>query len=223
VELTTEKQRVLIVDDHPIVRAGLRALLDEQPDLEACGEATTSREALEAVTRLKPDVALVDVALGGETGLELIGQLKAEVPNLAVLVLSMHDELLFAERALRHGADGYVMKHEPTDRLLTAIRQVLGGKTFYGRAVTERLLRAQSPRQGLVNRLGVERLSARELEVFRLLGKGLSTAEIAKQLSISAKTVETHRLHVKEKLGVETSAQLVVLSVQYFGVAVRPD
>jgi DNA-binding NarL/FixJ family response regulator len=215
---------VLIVDDHPIVREGLRALLNQQPDLRACAEATNSREALEALAAHKPDAALVDVALNRENGLELISLLKSADPRIVVLALSMHDEFLFAERALRHGASGYVMKHEATDQLLTALRQVLCGKTFYSNAVTERLLRSLSPNPRSEQRVGVERLSARELEVFRLIGMGLSTTEIAKQLHISNKTVETHRLRVKDKLEVETATQLVVLAVQYFGdVAIKGE
>ena len=211
------RRTVLIVDDHPIVREGLRALLNQQPDLEVCAEATNSFEALDALRTRRPDAALVDVALGRESGLDLISQLKRAEPKLAILALSMHDEFTFAERALRHGASGYVMKHEATEMMLNALRQVLSGKISFSGAVTERLLRSMGPRSIAENRTGVERLSARELEVFRLIGMGLSTIEIAAQLHISNKTVETHRLRIKEKLEVETATQLVVLAVQYFG------
>jgi DNA-binding NarL/FixJ family response regulator len=209
------KRRVLIVDDHPIVREGLRALINQQTDLETSGEAADTAQALAAMAEALPDIALVDIALGRESGLDLISAIKARHADLPILAISMHDEQLFAERALQHGANGYIMKHEATDLLLTALRQVLDGRPFVSPAVTERMLRGVSSRSPVGPRHGIERLSDRELEVFRLLGLGLSTIDIAGQLGISQKTVESHRLRLKDKLGVETSSQLVVLAARW--------
>ncbi len=207
------KHKVLVVDDHPIVREGLSGLINQQPDLEVCAQAANSEQALAALGKTDPDAALVDIALGKESGLELIARLKQQSPRIKILALSMHDELLFAEGALQQGASGYVMKHQATDQLLTALRQILSGRFFVSDPLAERLLRKLHTRTE--QRTGVESLSTRELEVFRLLGTGLSTSEVSERLHISPKTVETHRARIKDKLELTTAAQLVVLAAKW--------
>jgi DNA-binding NarL/FixJ family response regulator len=203
-------KRVLLVDDHPIVREGLRGLLCQAKDLVVCGEAGASEEALELARELSPDAVIVDISLGKQSGLELIRALREHKASLVILALSMHDEMIYAERALRSGANGYVMKQEATQKLVDALRSVLAGKTYVSQAVTERLLTTMArPRAGVAT-YGIDRLTDRELEVFRLVGMGLGSADIAHKLGISQKTVETHRSRIKEKLGVTTVSELVI-------------
>jgi DNA-binding NarL/FixJ family response regulator len=207
---TLEKwQRVLLVDDHPIVREGLRALFAGYPEFVICGEASGVEEAMALVRTLQPDAAVVDISLGHESGLELIAMARREAPTMVLLALSMLDEMTYAERALRQGANGYVMKQEATDRLVTALRRTLSGKVYVSPSVRERLL-ATLGKQSDEVRYSVDRLTDRELEIFRLLGLGLRAAEIAKRLGISPKTIETHRTRIKAKLGVETASELVI-------------
>ena len=199
--------RVVIVDDHPIVRAGLAALIDAEPDLEVCGFAEDGREALGVVERARPDLVLVDLSLGGTSGLDLIKRL-VERP-VKVLVVSMHDELTWTERALAAGALGYVHKSEATRDIVQAVRRVMTGRPYVSEATSERMLqrlvgtatreRSESP---------IESLSDRELEIFERIGQGLSTLEISEALGLSPKTVQTYRQRVKEKLGLETAAEL---------------
>jgi DNA-binding NarL/FixJ family response regulator len=201
--------RIVLIDDHPVVREGLRALFRENPEFLVCGEAASVEEGLRTLRGLRPDAAIIDISLGRESGLELVEQARAELPELAILVLSMFDEMSYAERALRHGANGYVMKQEATERLITGLYRVLSGKSFVSPAVSERLLatlgKASDP-----TRHSIDRLTDRELEIFRLVGMGVRSSEIASRLGISQKTIETHRLRIKAKLGVETAAELVI-------------
>ena len=194
--------RVLVVDDHPIVRYGFAQLLSVAPDLEVCGQAADAASALELLSSARPDVILVDVSLGKTNGIDLIRELKDKSPEAAVLVVSIHDEQLYAERAMRAGASGYIMKQEATETLVQAIRTVAGGGTFASAAATP----VGSPLEGL---------SDRELQVLEQLGRGLGTRAIAEQLAISVKTVESYRARLKEKLNLRSGTELVRFAVRW--------
>jgi DNA-binding NarL/FixJ family response regulator len=205
---TATKARILLVDDHALMRRGLADLIGDQPDLEVCGEAADTVEGMTRVASLRPDLVIVDLSLKTGHGLDLIRQLRVRDENCKILVLSMHDEKLFAERALRAGAMGYVNKEEAPAKVIDAIRQVLSGKVSLSSTMTERLLqRATGSGEGNV-RLPSECLSDRELTVFQMIGQGLATREIAARLHLSIKTVETYREHIKAKLGLKNSAEL---------------
>jgi DNA-binding NarL/FixJ family response regulator len=212
-------KKVLVVDDHPIVREGIAQLFARQPDLCVVGNAVDTASARQAVRTCAPDVALVDLSLGRESGLDLIPLLRQDAPALLVLALSMHDEALYAKRALQAGARGYIMKHEGTDLLLHAIRTVLAGEVYVSARINATFLRSLTDgrqRQPAGEpRTPLGELSNRELQIYRLVGHGLSTKEIAHQLFLSAKTVETHRGHIKQKLGLETSAALVAHAAEW--------
>jgi DNA-binding NarL/FixJ family response regulator len=211
-----KKARVLIVDDHPIIRQGLRELIDQEPDLEVCGEAENAIEALKAIRTLNPDVALVDISLNKDmSGFDLIKDVKYQYPNLPTLVLSMHDESIFAERVLRAGGRGYVMKEEATEKVLIAIRKVLGGGIYLSDRVTSKMLSKISNARTAQEPSGVELLSDRELEVFELIGQGLGTQKIAERLNLSVKTVEAHRMHIREKLKLKDATELLQHAIQW--------
>jgi DNA-binding NarL/FixJ family response regulator len=201
--------RVLLVDDHPIVLQGLTQLINQEPDLTVCGQALTAEKALQAIEQLHPDLAIVDICLRGTGGLELIKAIKRRHPNLPVLVVSMHDESLYAERAIRAGAMGYVMKEKATDELLSSIHRVLEGEIYLSKKMSNKLLSQLVGHSISKTGSTVERLSDRELQVFRLMGKGSTTRQIASELSLSMKTVESYREHLKEKLQLKTAAELV--------------
>jgi DNA-binding NarL/FixJ family response regulator len=205
----------LIVDDHPVFRHGIASLINAEADLHVCGEASTSPLALDAMRRLKPDVALLDISLPGSNGVELIKLMKAEQPKLPLLILSMHDESLYALRSLRAGALGYVMKAEALNHVLTALRKVLKGEVYVSEKFSERLIfkAIQSIDGGLGS--PVDKLSDRELEVLELLGRGFGTREIANELHLSVKTIETHRAHIKEKLGFKDAGEMVRFSIDW--------
>lgn len=209
------KSRVLLVDDHPVVRDGLAQLIRGEADLTVCGEAGSAEEALDAVNRLEPDLAIVDISLGGVNGIELIKNIKAIRPTLVVLVLSMHDESHFAERALRAGASGYVMKREARDHIMQAIRTVLLGESYVSEKMTKNIVHQYLHGGANKNATPIDRLSDRELEVLTLLGKGLSSKEIAHRLHLSQKTVDSHRTHMKEKLNVKGAPELVRFAVEW--------
>jgi DNA-binding NarL/FixJ family response regulator len=208
------KYRVLLVDDHPLVRRGLADVIAREPDLEACGEAGDVAEGLAVVERTKPHVVVVDLTLKTGHGLELIEKLKSRDPDLKILVSSMHDEMLFAERVLRAGARGYISKQEPPEALIRAIRQVLRGELYLSPRMTSRLLTRvvagastqDDPVQGFSNR---------ELEVYEMIGQGLTIQQIASRLHLSPKTIETHREKIKQKLNVTNSAELNRRAVQW--------
>lgn len=202
-------RKVLIVDDHPIVREGLAKLLGDERDLVVCGEAETACEGLEAVSRLRPDLAVVDISLAGRTGLELIKDIRARFPQVPVLVMSMHEELIYAERALRAGARGYIMKQQGGKVLVQAIRRVLEGQVYVSEKISAHILDGLSDSRARGKRSAVELLTEREFEVLQLIGQGLSTREIAGHLHVSVKTVEVHRVHIKEKLHLREGAALV--------------
>ncbi|MBV9009541.1 MAG: response regulator transcription factor [Verrucomicrobia bacterium] len=204
-----KRSAVLVVDDHPLFRRGVVQLLQDEPDLEVRAEVSTSSEALGAIRKHKFDLAVVDIGLEGSTnGIELTKYIKAEKPKLPVLVLSMHDETLFAERALRAGARGYVMKREALDNFISAVRSVLRGEIFISPNMSKRMVLAHLHGGGGETLSPIERLSDRELEVLQLLGEGREVRDIAQRLHLSAKTVEAHRAHIKEKLQLQNARQV---------------
>lgn len=209
------KARILLVDDHPVMRRGLSEIINDDPDMEICGEAATDVEALELSAELRPDVALVDVSLGDSSGIELVRQLKEQHPQLKTLVLSMHDEELFAERAVRAGALGYVNKNQPTETLIQALRQVLDGKVYLTPRMTDRILNQMAGGKTEPGHDRLANLSNRELQVFEMIGHGLITKQIAAKLSLSAKTVETYREHIKDKLNLANATELTRRAVQW--------
>jgi len=208
------KKKIFIVDDHPMMREGLAQLIAHESDLVVCGEADDAAQALEQIEKLRPDLALVDITLRSTNGLELIKDLRIRVPALSILVISMHDESLYAERVLRAGGRGYVMKQEGGKKLMEAIRHVLSGKTYVSEKISAKILDVFSgrPTEGSSP---VENLTDREFEVFQLIAAGLSTKEIAGKLHISAKTVEVHRVNIKQKLNVETAPELIRFAVRW--------
>ena len=192
------KHRIFLVDDHPLVREGLTNLINRQDDLIVCGEAEDSSEAIGGIARSRPDVAVIDISLKNESGLELVKNLGSQFPLVALIVLSMHDEALYAERALRAGARGYVMKRETTKSVLTAIRRVLEGSVYLSERVVNGMARKLSLSDKASVSSPVERLSDRELEIFRLLGQGRTTSQIAEDLHLSLKTVQAYCARAKE-------------------------
>lgn len=209
------KQQVLIVDDHPMMREGLAQLINHEADLTVCAQAGAAAEAFELVEKTSPDLALVDISLPDKSGLELIKDLHTFYPGLPMLVISMHDESLHAERALRAGARGYIMKQEGGEKLLQAIRQVLGGHIYVSHKMSARILETFSGRRARASRSPIERLTDREFEVFSLIGQGVGTREIAKRLSLSIKTIEVHRANIKQKLGLKGATELVRHAVRW--------
>jgi DNA-binding NarL/FixJ family response regulator len=208
------QKKIFIVDDHPMMREGLAQLICGEKDLLVCGEADDAAQALEHIEKLKPDLALVDITLRTSSGLELIKDLALRVPQTSVLVISMHDESLYAERVLRAGGRGYVMKQEGGKKLMEAIRHVLDGKTYVSEKISAKILDVFSGRQS-ESASPVERLTDREFQVFQLIGQGLSTKEIADKLHVSAKTVEVHRVNIKQKLKVATAPELIRYAVRW--------
>ena len=214
-ETVAPKRRVFIVDDHPLVREGLTNLINSQSDLIVCGEAKDSFEATDGITKEQPDVAIIDISLTNESGLELIKSLVKQFPQVAVVVLSMHDETLYAERALRAGARGYVMKHETSKSVLASIRRVIGGDIYVSERIVNRIaLRLTSARRRAASS-PVERLSDRELEIFRLLGQGRTPSEIARDLNLSLKTVQAYCARAKEKFGVTSLTELLRAAIRW--------
>lgn len=208
-------KQILLVDDHPVMAQGLAQLLNHEPGLHVCALAGTAAKALDLAGKLKPDLALVDISLPGANGLELIKQLQACRPGLPVLVLSMHDEALYAERALRAGARGYVMKQEPSEVVIAAIHRVLAGELHMSEAMRSRLVNRLFDSAAARTGPDIARLSDRELEVFQLIGQGRGTREIAVALHLSIKTVETHRARLKQKLHARTGPELVQQAVAW--------
>ncbi len=206
--MSATKTRVVIVDDHPIVRHGLKVLINSEADLEVCGEASSIQEARSVISELNPELALVDLSLKDESGLDLIKDLRVRHPNLRILVVSIHNEAVYAERVLRTGALGYVAKQEATYELLQAIRKVLEGEVYVSERVTSSMLGRMSGKEG-ASPSSVEALTDRELQVFQLIGSGKTTREIAKTLHLSIKTIETYRSHIKTKLELRNATELV--------------
>ena len=209
------KAKVLLVDDHPIVRQGLGQLINEEPDLTICGEAEDFQQALAALDQVKPDVAIVDISLKDRSGIELIKEIRARKPELPILVLSMHDESLHAERVLRAGAKGYIMKQEATEQVMNAIRKVLRGEVYLSEKMSSRMVNRLVSGPQNVGGSPIERLSDREFEVFQMIGHGVGPSEIAEKLGLSVKTVETHRERIKEKLNLASGSELIRYAMQY--------
>src|SRR5436190_4505512 len=204
------KKKIFIVDDHPMMRDGLAQMIANESDLSVCGDAENASEALERMEKLRPDLALVDITLRSGSGLELIKDLQARLPTVAILVISMHDESLYAERVLRAGGRGYIMKQEGGKKLMEAIRQVLNGQTYISPTMSAKIVDAFAGRRS-GDSSPVETLTDREFEVFQLIGAGLGTKEIADKLRVSPKTVEVHRVNIKQKLKVATAPELIRL------------
>ncbi|HVU38826.1 MAG TPA: response regulator transcription factor [Opitutales bacterium] len=209
------KKRILLVDDHPMLRAGLAALINKQPDLEVCAEAEDAAKALQATLHAVPDLVVTDLTMPGRGGLEFIKDVHAQHSDLPVLVVSMHDETLYAERALRAGARGYLMKEAGGEKLLAAIRHVLSGQVYVSERLSAQLLDSMTSRHPRGSSSPIEKLSDREFQVFQLIGQGRNTREIAQQLHLSPKTVDVHRANIKDKLGLLDATALVRHAVRW--------
>lgn len=209
-------RRVLIVDDHPIVRQGLRRLIDLEEDLDVCAEAETVREARAAIREHRPDAIIVDISLKQGDGLELVRDVRAQYPTLPILVLSMHDETIYAERMLSAGASGYIMKQAASEQFLVAVRRVLDGGIYVSDTVSNTMIQRFTSGNPPVAANPIDRLSNREIQILHLIGKGLSTRETAEALDLSIKTVESHRQRIKKKLTLTTGTQLVQYAVNWF-------
>jgi DNA-binding NarL/FixJ family response regulator len=207
--------KILVVDDHPIVRQGLAQLIDEEPDLDVYAQAEEAHEAMSIIKHRRPDLVIVDISLKETSGLELIKDIKATYPNLPVLALSMHDESLYAERSLRAGARGYVMKTEATAKVVDAIRKILSGRIYVSDNVAGKMMSKMVGGGPDVGASAIDRLSDRELEVFSLIGQGYSTRKIAQRLHLSIKTIETYRAHIKEKLNLADSTELLQYAIRW--------
>jgi len=210
-----DAKRIVIVDDHPLFRKGLEELIHSDGSFAVCGEAGNASEGIDVIRQLGPDLAIVDLSLPGANGIELIKNIRAEFPKLPILVLSMHDESLYALRALRAGAEGYVMKHEAMANVIQAIHEVFNGRPYLSPAMAAQVITKFSHRNADGAADPVERLSDRELEILELIGKGNEVRQIAKLLHLSPKTVETHRAHIKEKLGLKNAREVARFAVQW--------
>lgn len=210
-----QKCRLLLVDDHPIVRQGLALLIDREPDLSVCGEAEGAHSAFHLIATLRPDIVVLDISLSGPDGLDVLKEIRSKTASLPVLILSMHDESIYAERAMRAGANGYIMKQEATEKVLVAIRRIMQGEVYLSDRLTSTILqqyvRGAPPAKGspLLN------LTDRELEVFRLIGEGHGTRQIADELHLSVKTIESYQAHIKEKLALRNARELVQHAIEW--------
>lgn len=215
IPLPPKKSRILLVDDHPIVRQGLALLIDRETDLCVCGEAEGAHSAFHAIATLRPDLVVLDISLNGPDGLDVLKEIRTKTASLPVLILSMHDESIYAERAMRAGANGYIMKQEATEKVLVAIRRILQGDVYLSDRLTNMMLqqyvRGSSPSKGspLVS------LTDRELEVFRLIGEGHGTRQIAEELHLSVKTIESYQAHIKDKLALRNARELVQHAIEW--------
>ena len=209
------KKRVFIVDDHPVVRDGLITLINHQQDLKVCGEAGEAAQALKSISELKPDVVIVDIGLKNSDGLELTKSIKAQYPRLPVIVLSIHDESVYAERALRAGAQAYLMKEVVSENIIIAIRTVLSGEIYVSNTMGKKLLRKLAAGKVHTIIAPIDSLSDRELEIFRLIGKGYKPSRIAQSMHLSVKTVETYRARIKEKLNLTDASELLRYAIEW--------
>src|SRR6202049_2410888 len=212
---TPRKKMVFVVDDHPIVRQGLTLLINQESDLAVCGEAEEMHSALSAILAVRPDILIVDISLNGPDGLELLKNIRISSPRLPVLILSMHDESIYAERALRAGANGYIMKQEATEKVLVAVRRILNGEIYVSDRVANKMLKHYITGAGTLRNSSIADLSDRELEVFRLIGDGHGTRQIAEELHLSIKTVESYQAHIKEKLSLRSARELMQHAIQW--------
>jgi DNA-binding NarL/FixJ family response regulator len=213
--MASRPSRILIVDDHPVVRHGIKALVDEQTDLEVCATAASMSEAKRQLDLHRPDLMVVDITLPDGSGVDLVKQVRSTHPELKILVSSVHDDVLYAERCLKAGALGYINKREAADEIIAAIRRVLSGRVYVSPEISERLLNRVARGASEPTGSAVESLSDRELEVFELIGKGATTGEVAEKLHLSTKTIETHRENIKAKLALKSGAELVRAAVTW--------
>jgi len=209
------KRTILIVDDHPIVRQGLAQLINQESDLVVCGQAEDAHDAILAIRKYDPDLVIVDISLKDTSGVELIKDLKVQYPDLPVLTLSMHDEAIYGERALRAGARGYIMKQEATEKVVTAIRRVLAGEVYVSDGMAAKMVSKMVGGASKKPGSRIENLSDRELEVFRMIGEGYNTREMAERLHLSVKTIETYRAHIKDKLALQDASELLRSAIQW--------
>jgi DNA-binding NarL/FixJ family response regulator len=214
-EPQTQKSRIMIVDDHPLFREGLRQMIERNPEWMVCGEAADAEEAERAVAGLKPDLVIIDISLGASNGIDLIKTIKAQYEELPILVISMHDETLFAERAMRAKAMGYVMKHEPARTVQSAISKVLAGNIYLSEKMSTAMLSKFMLGKEEEPASAVQTLSDRELEVFRMLGQGKGTRQIAKELNLTITTINSFRARIKEKLQLRSSSELVLHAMRH--------
>lgn len=208
-ESIDHKTKVVIVEDHPLFRERLALLINKEPDLEVCGEADNIAQAMEIIRATQPQAAIVDITLKGSSGLELLKDLKSQSIDLPVLVLSMHDESLYAERAIRAGAKGYITKDEASDKVMSAIRKVMAGEVYLSESMTSRILKNLTDGKSFFEGSALNRLTDRELEVFQLIGKGKTAREIAETLHLGLTTIDTYRARIKEKLNIKNATELV--------------
>ena len=213
--LKKNQHRIVVIDDHPVLRQGIAQLIREQEDFQVVGEADDTRKAITVVQQTKPDGIVLDVTLKGASGIEAAKDIKAIYPRAKILMLSMHDENIYASRALKAGASGYIMKQEPPEKVLFALRKVMNGDVYVSEQYGARLLSNLASGRGDAATSPVDSLSDRELEVFSLIGQGLGTRAIAERLSLSVKTIESHRAHIKEKLNLESATELVHYAIQW--------
>jgi DNA-binding NarL/FixJ family response regulator len=206
---------VLVVDDHPLMRQGLSLLINQQQDMQVCGEAEEAQAAMHALAQKKPDIMILDISLNGPDGLELLKSIRVSHPDLPVLILSMHDEAIYAERALRARANGYIMKQEATEKVLVAMRRILNGDIYLSDRMQNKMLHQFIDGAPSMIQSRISSLSDRELEVFRLIGEGRATREIAEELHLSIKTVETYQAHIKEKLALRSGRELIQHAIQW--------
>jgi DNA-binding NarL/FixJ family response regulator len=211
----TKKCRVLLVDDHPIVRQGLALLIDREADLSVCGEAEGAHSAFHAIQTLRPDIVVLDISLSGPDGLDVLKEIRMKSGSLPVLILSMHDETIYAERAMRAGANGYIMKQEATEKVLIAIRRILQGEVYLSDRLTNTMLQQFVRGTSPVKSSPLVALTDRELEVFRLIGEGHGTRQIADELHLSVKTIESYQAHIKEKLALRNARELVQHAIEW--------
>jgi DNA-binding NarL/FixJ family response regulator len=214
-EVRSKRSRVFLVDDHPIVRQGLALFIGREEDLTVCGEADGGFAAVKAIGDVRPDIVIMDVSLNGPDGIDLLKMIRVQAPALPVLMLSMYDESTYGERALRAGANGYIMKQEATEKVLTAIRRILSGEVYISDRLSNRMLQHFLNGSGPVKDSSLGHLSDRELEVFRLIGAGHGTRQIADELHISVKTVESYQAHIKEKLSLRNARELVQHAIEW--------
>jgi len=210
-----KKFRVLLIDDHPIVRQGLALLIDREADLSVCGEAEGARSAFHAIATLRPDIVLLDISLNGPDGLDVLKEIRMKTGSLPVLILSMHDESIYAERAMRAGANGYIMKQEATEKVLVAIRRILQGGVYLSDRLTNTMLQQFVHGTWAPKTSPLVTLTDRELEVFRLIGEGHGTRQIADELHLSVKTIESYQAHIKEKLSLRNARELVQHAIEW--------
>jgi len=211
----TGKSTIFIVDDHPIIRQGLALLINREPDLAVCGDAEEAAAALRHIEEMRPDLIVVDISLSGPDGLELLKNIRVRDANLPVLILSMLDESIYAERALRAGANGYIMKQEATEKVLVAVRRILDGEMYLSSRMSNKLLMQYMSGKTAETDSRLAALSDRELEVFRMIGAGLGTRQIAEALHLSMKTVESYQAHLKDKLSLRTGRELMQHAIQW--------